>query len=69
MRRVTVIYECRAPDELFGEWDDVPQESRDKIGGGLPCDGGGVPGAWCSKGCFWESSVRHDLCEDGERTE
>lgn len=48
---VTITIGCTAPDEMFpdsGEWDDIPPEIQDEIpDGGLPCDGGGVPGVWC----------------------
>ena len=49
----TYYIRCGAPDTLFVAWIDVPDEVKAKIPNGLPCDGGGVPGWWCS-GCPWE---------------
>jgi len=45
----TYVFSCSAPEEFFRLWENVSQETRDLIPpGGLPCDGGGVPGPWCS---------------------
>lgn len=56
-REVITTYECKAPKELFGPWDEVPQELKDKIPTrGLGCDGGGTPGTWCQgtiTSCLW----------------
>lgn len=46
--------ECHAGEELFGEWEKVPDDAKQIINRqkGLPCDGGGMPGHWCSR-CYW----------------
>ena len=50
-RAYVVIYECGAPEKevLDSEWENIPDEHKKIINeqGGLPCDGGGVPGDWC----------------------
>lgn len=42
---------CTADDDLFGEWDDLPDHARQEYedNGPVPCDGGGVPGEWCTR--------------------
>ena len=51
-------YTCHAQIELFTlEWSELPAEWRAAIREMrcLPCDGGGVPGNWCSSGsCVWD---------------
>jgi hypothetical protein len=49
-RKECTTYHCEIPDEYLGDtWDDLPDEIKTIIDkqGGLPCDGGGVPGRWC----------------------
>lgn len=49
-------YRCHAPESFFvDDWDKVSlAEDIEKMNeqGGLPCDGGGRPGPWCTR-CFW----------------
>ena len=54
-RVVRITYECGQKDErlFLPNWEDVPQELKDQVQGGLNCDGGGNPGRWCT-GCQWE---------------
>jgi hypothetical protein len=64
-RKECTTYRCEIPDEyLRDHWDSLPPEIQATImaQGGLPCDGGGVPGAWChetthmvrgSSKCHW----------------
>ena len=55
-------FRCDAPEVLFGEWSDVPAELKAQVEKqrGLPCDGGGNPGEWCSD-CRWTGG--HDVLE------
>jgi len=59
-RRVTIIYECGAPDDVFKSIDEIGKERYEEITmslpNGLPCDGGGVPGTWCRGVCHWSVS-------------
>ena len=55
-RTETLTYKCNAPDEVFVErYEDVPEEHKNIIEsqGSLPCDGGGIPGEWCLRGCAY----------------
>jgi len=53
----TTIYKCNAPLELFlPDYNDVPDELKlvvESLHNGLGCEGGGLPGRWCS-GCPFE---------------
>lgn len=44
--------QCFAKPVLFLAWEKLPKSARDEFtnNGPIPCEGGGVPGAWCS-GC------------------
>lgn len=46
-----VRFNCHASEDYFLEWEDIPQEVKDEIerNGGIPCEGGGVPGDWCTR--------------------
>jgi len=60
-----VTIRCKAPQEIFlPNWDDVPPQYKQIIEAqeGLPCDGGGMAGAWCLKngGCYWLKLERAD---------
>ena len=49
-RKECITYRCEIPDEfLSDDWYNLPKEVKTIIDqqGGLPCDGGGVPGQWC----------------------
>jgi hypothetical protein len=65
----TWIYHCHAPDDVFEpEWDDIDPEHREIMEdrGGIPCEGGGVPGPWCEGNvlspCPW--AKREEIDED-----
>ena len=48
-------YSCTAPNVLFTDnWESAPQETLETMNkqNGLPCDGGGRPGPWCTR-CHW----------------
>lgn len=52
---VVTTYACHAPEALFAEELDPEVEAqflRVVKNGGLPCDGGGVPGEWCAR-CYF----------------
>jgi hypothetical protein len=48
---------CNGPDAAFGAEAAVLEAMMAAIRdhGGLPCDGGGVPGPWCND-CAWGDS-------------
>ena len=51
------LYVCYADDGYFlPSYDDVPVYLKDELNtnGGLPCDGGGMPGPWCCHCRFGE---------------
>lgn len=58
IERTIEKFNCGAPEVLFGEWDDVPSDLKEQVDkqNGLPCDGGGVPGEWCSD-CQWDGGA------------
>lgn len=54
---MTIKVYCKAPDEVFDEnmtHDEMPDDIEAALEsmGGLPCDGGGIPGLWCGQ-CPW----------------
>lgn len=62
--RWIVILVCGAPKGTFDENEEAIPEIAKKViqhQGGLPCDGGGVPGEWCIRCAF---SVWGDGQED-----
>lgn len=48
--------ECHAPDDMFGKWEDVSEQSRWQLEnfGHIPCEGVGNPGVWCQECPFAE---------------
>lgn len=53
--------QCYAPEEMFERWENVSQKVRDLIPkNGLPCDGGGRPGPWCTD-CEFGNVNENDL--------
>jgi hypothetical protein len=49
-------FTCHAPEELFQEWEDVPDDIKAEIdeNGPLPCSGDGGVGPWCADCRFGE---------------
>lgn len=45
----TIEFQCFASPKFFLAWEDTPQIVKDEIkaNGPVPCEGGGVVGAWC----------------------
>lgn len=46
---IIVEVHCDAPDDMFGAWEEVSEETRDLLDeqGPTRCDGGGYVGFWC----------------------
>lgn len=60
-RRECITYQCNIPDRYLEEdYDLIPIGVRMTIDaqGGLPCDGGGIPGSWCML-----TSEGHGTCQ------
>ena len=55
------LFHCHADAGYFAAWEDVPTPLKDELEehGGLPCEGGGLPGVWCVK-CRFGSSEEED---------
>lgn len=52
-RATTVVRcHCHAAPELFLPWEMLSKSAKAEFGenGGIPCEGDGMPGEWCS-GC------------------
>lgn len=53
---VEITFQCFAAPELFTPlFDDLPKDAQDAFSNGtlvMPCEGGGVPGEWCSSCVF-----------------
>ena len=80
-RMYTTVYRrliCFAPESIFmgedenghiqaSKWEDIPERWQRIIKkmGGLPCDGGGIPGPWCIKGdCLFFQMRESDYAPD-----
>ena len=66
-RRVVIIYECSAPEDVFKIPPEITQDRYDELTvlnyHGLPCDRKGIPGEWCGDGgCYW--AVKPKIEED-----
>ena len=46
----TWFFHCHADAGYFLPWEDVPELLKEELEahGGLPCEGGGKPGWWCT---------------------
>ena len=44
------LFHCHADADYFLSWEDVPEPLKDELEahGGLPCDGSGAVGPWCT---------------------
>ena len=54
------LYICYADEHYFvPSYDDVPVDLKNELetNGGLPCDGGGVPGPWCRHSRFGDAQA------------
>jgi hypothetical protein len=64
--RSTALYRfrCHAEPGYFLPWAEVPEALQDEldVNGGLPCEGGGVPGLWCQD-CRFGSSEELTVIE------
>ena len=62
-RETSVDCSCYADPVLFLPWDDLPARAKKEFekNGGIPCEGGGLPGPWCADCRFGEVSTPNDI--------
>lgn len=58
-------YRCYADPQMFeDDWETtISPEDKEILDAqqGLPCDGGGLPGSWCTR-CYWGKDEMLDEC-------
>lgn len=57
--RASWVFMCLAHPLYFVAWALVPPGLKDELetNGGLPCEGGGLPGPWCEACRFGEAQA------------
>lgn len=59
-------FNCHAREGYFLPWEDIPQDIKDELdrNGGIPCEGEGAPGDWCTRCRFGSYERLEDSSDD-----